>query len=119
MTYKELKIKIKEEQKVLAHRISRAKWLRRPSHRKDMTEEEKKSFISIDSKDVEYFSEWKIARLSWDYRHRHIVYCTMLNNTPYQKIERPSKSNKPDSRRLELHRKEWEGQLDETLHNNS
>ena len=118
MTYKELKNKIKEEQKEFSRRISRAKWLRRPSHRKDMTEEEKEIFISI-SKDGEYFSEWKIARLSWDFRHRHIVYCTMFNNTPYQKIESPSKSNKPDSRRLDLHKKEWEGQLDEALHNNS
>ena len=69
MTYKELKNKIKEEQKEFSRRISRAKWLRRPSHRKDMTEEEKEIFISI-SKDGEYFSEWKIARLSWDFRHR-------------------------------------------------
>lgn len=118
MTYKELKNKIKEEQKEFCRKISRAKYLRKPKHRENITEEEKKFFIS-DYDGVEYFGDWKIARLSWDYRHRHIVYCTMFNNTPYQKIERPSNGNKPDSRRLELHKKEWEGQLDEALRNNS
>jgi len=118
MTYKELKNKIKEEQKSLAVKISRGKFLRKPSHRDNMTDEEKEFYIrTYDG--ISYFGDWKVEQLSWKYRHRHIVYCNMFNNTPYEKIERPRISNKPRSKDLERYKKEWGEQLDETLRDNS
>lgn len=110
MTYKDLKNKIKEEQKTLALEIRRGKFLRKPDNRTDITEDDKELYYSYDG-----FNCWKIERLSWDYRHRHIAFCNMFYNTPYERIESPKKSNHPDTHRLDFHKKEWEGQLDEAL----
>ena len=47
------------------------------------------------------------------YRHRHIIYCQMFNNTPYALIEQPRDENKPSSYHLNDIKKRWEAELDE------
>lgn len=101
MTYKELKNKIKEEQKDLAQKIRLGKTGRKPKNRSD-----------------ENYSEWQ--KLEWnqrDYRHNHIIYCNMFNRTPYELIEQPRDENRPKSWKLDNIRKKWEAELDEALRN--
>lgn len=99
MTYKELKHKIKEEQKSLALKIRNGKTGRKPSRR------------NFDNQ-TDYDSlEWNQS----DYRHRHIVYCNMFNKTPYELIEQPRDDNRPSSYQLEKIQKGWEAELDEAL----
>jgi hypothetical protein len=112
MNFKEVKSKIKEEQKELAKRITRGKFLRKAKNRADITDDEKKYFIYKFS-DEEHFMNWKVEQLSNDYRHRHIVYCNMFNNTPYDKIEKPREKNSPDGVKLSKIRKSWESMIDE------
>jgi hypothetical protein len=102
MTYKELKLKIKEEQKALAKQIKECKPLRKPRNRVDASEELLRSCWSDHS---------------WEYRHKHIVYCYMFNGTPYEKIEQPREDNTPSSGYLEKIKNEWEALLDEAIHN--
>jgi hypothetical protein len=102
MTYKELKHKIKEEQKVLAHKIRLCKPLRKPDNWAAASEETQK------------LCRWN--NYSWEFRHRHIIYCHMFNNTPYDAIETTIRSdNRPSTLLLDKIRKEWEAELDETL----
>jgi len=103
MTYKELKLKIKEEQKELAQKIRTGKFLRKPANYKQYKGKNKDGLI------------WDLPWNKSLYRHRHIVYCQMFNNTPYNQIEQPRGENKPSSDRLEMFRKKWEDQLDEAL----
>ena len=112
MTYKDLKNKIKEEQKALALDIRRGKFLRKPINRTDVTEDDKDLYYSSWDDD---FSNWKVESLSDEYRHKHIAYCTFFNNTPYDLIESPRDDNKADSRAIQSYMDEWEGQLDEAL----
>lgn len=114
MNFKDLKNKIKEEQKTLALKIRRGKFLRKPINRETMTDEEKSHYI-WSYKDKDYFLNDKVDWLSEDYRHRHIVYCNMFNNTPYEKIETPRDDNLPNSHIINKIREEWENDLDETL----
>jgi hypothetical protein len=93
MTFKELKNKIKEEQKTLAQKIREHK-----SQRK---------LVKYGYVEGLVFNQYK-------YRHTHIAYCTFFNNTPYEKIE--SKCHeKPSSRKLDDLKKKWESQIDEAL----
>jgi hypothetical protein len=110
MTYKDLKNKIKEEQKTLALKIRRGKFLRKPDNRKDVTEEDKELYYYRG-----FFENFKVELLGEDYRHRHIIYCNMFNNTPYERIEFPRDENLPNTHILDRIRKEWENELDEAL----
>ncbi len=112
MLYKELKLKIKEQQKSLAQQIKRGKSLRKPKDRIDVTPEDKKLYYSTWGDKV--FANWRIESLSWEYRHKHIVYCTFFNRTPYEMVEKFCREN-PDSNKLKNIEKEWEGLLDEAL----
>ena len=113
MNFKDLKNKIKEEQKELAQVISRGKYLRKPRRRIDITEKEKKKYFWSS-----YYSYDKVKDLGSAYRHKHIVYCQMFNNTPYDKIEKPSDENKPSQGLLDEIKKDWESEIDEeTLRN--
>ena len=114
MTYKELKNKIKEEQKTLALQIRRGKYLRKPDHRVDITKEDRKLYYY-----GQIFDDWNVTKLSQKYRNKHIVYCHMFNNTPYGQIEQPREGNKPSSKQMDTYRKEWENLLDETLRNSA
>ena len=114
MTYKDLKNKIKEEQKDLALKIRRGKFLRKPKNRTDVTKEDKKLFFYGSE-----FEPWEVKTLSRTYRHRHIIYCHMFNNTPYDKIEMPRDNNSPEAYLLEKIRENWEKELDETLRNSA
>lgn len=96
MTFKELKNKIKEEQKILAQDI------------KDFKEQRK------DSPDGYVEGLWHRQN---DYRHIHIAYCQYFNNTPYNLIEQPRDGNKPDSRRLRNISTSWEMVTGEALRN--
>ena len=98
MTFKELKNKIKEEQKELASHIRNGKSGRKPSNRND-------------SNSADHYRLWRNRD---DYRHIHIAYCTMFNRTPYEAIERNC-NEEPSKRRIENIKKEWEGMLDEAL----
>jgi len=42
-----------------------------------------------------------------------IVVSLIINNTPYDKIDKPRKEHKPNTSRLNSIRKSWESQLDE------
>ncbi len=99
MTFKELKKKIKEEQKSLAQKIKNGKSGRKPGNRDDSN---MKDFNNLD---------WN----RHGYRHSHIAYCQFFNNTPYSMIEEPRDDNSPSSNRLETIQKGWESQLDEAL----
>jgi len=102
MTYKELKHKIKEEQKDLAHKIRICKPLRKPDNWAKASEETKKLC--------------RYERYSWTFRHRHIIYCHMFNGTPYDKIETTVReNNRPYAHLLNKIRNEWEAELDEDL----
>ncbi len=97
MTKKQLKLQIKTELKSLAKDIRTGKGLRKPKNQtgKDLS---------------------KLSRLEWNrdsYRHKHIAYCSMFNNTPYHMIECPRDDNKPSKYTLESYKKEWEGLIDE------
>jgi len=97
MTKKQLKLQIKEQLKSLAKDIRTGKGLRKPKNQtgKDLS---------------------KLDRLEWNrdsYRHKHIAYCIMFNNTPYHMIECPREGNKPSKYTLESYKKEWEGLIDE------
>lgn len=102
MNFKDLKNKIKQEQKQLAQDIKTCKPLRKPSNWETASDETKQLCRGTSS---------------WEYRHRHIVYCQMFNNTPYELIEQPRDNNRPSSHYLEKIKKEWEKELDEALDN--
>lgn len=104
MTRKELKQKIKEEQKTLAQNIKRCRPLRKPH-----------LFQAASLKMQQQCLSWKVQSWSWEYRHNHIAYCQMFNNTPYALIEQPRDNNRPSSRLLDKIRNEWESKLDEEV----
>lgn len=98
MTYKELKKKIKEEQKSLAKSIRNGKTGRKPKNQNNKN-----------------MSDWNCLETNQEqYRHRHIVYCTMFNKTPYELIEQPRDNNKPSSYYLDKIKDEWEAKIDKT-----
>ncbi len=103
MTYKELKHKIKEEQKSLAQKIRICKPLRKPKNW-DSASEKTKQLCS---------GGW--GRYSWEFRHRHIIYCKMFNKTPYGMIEQPRDHNPPSSYLLKKFKEEWESQIDDEV----
>jgi len=123
MNFKELKKQIKEQQKQLAINIKRGKFLQSPKNWHLMTDQERKTYIykvhrSGYSSITDGFMNWKVDQLSVEYRHIHIAYCTFFNNTPYDKIEKPAKDNRPHTSRLDLIKKSWMKLLDEeTLRN--
>ena len=93
MTFKELKNKIKEEQKALAQKIREQKSQR---------------------KLVKYGYVEGLFRNQYTYRHVHIMYCHFFNNTPYEKIEAKC-HEAPSSSYLDSLRKKWENEIDEAL----
>jgi len=95
MTFKELKYKIKEEQKSLAQKIKEQK-----SKRKE----------SSDGYVLGLFNN------RYNYRHFHIAYCQFFNNTPYDEIEK-SCHEYPNTDRINKLKKNWEIQIDEALRN--
>jgi len=99
MTYKELKRHIKEEQKALAKAIKKGKSARKPSNRNE--------------ENIGYYNALYWNRIN--YRYKHIVYCQMFNNTPYEKIEQPREYNPINKSRLDKIKKEWESLLDEQI----
>jgi len=100
MTYRDLKLKIKEEQKTLAQDIRNGKVGRKPSKRNDENYEDWDSL------------EWN----QYEYRHTHIAYCEFFNNTPYELIENFTYDS-PDRNRIDNLKNEWDGELDEALRN--
>ena len=99
MTYKELKLKIKEEQKTLAKAIRQGKNARKPDNRNE--------------ENIGFYEALFWNRIN--YRYKHIAYCSMFNNTPYEKIEQPRKYNPINKNRLDRIKKEWESLLDEQI----
>jgi len=101
MTFKELKNKIKEEQKTLAQNIRNGKSGRKPDNRGD---DNLKDYKNLD---------WNRDH----YRHTHVAYCLFFNNTPYEKIENPREENSPRSSTIESLKEKWSGEIDEALRN--
>jgi len=99
MTFKELKNKVKEEQKTLAQKIRNGKVGRKPSNR---NEDNKKDFDDL---------FWN----KYHYRHNHIAYCQFFNNTPYDMIESPRGDNDPCLGTVDDIKKGWMEKLDEAL----
>ncbi len=99
MTYKELKKQIKEEQKSLARAIKKGKSARKPSNRN----EENRGFY-----DALYWNRI-------NYRYKHIAYCNMFNNTPYEKIEQPRDCNPINKARIKNIKIDWWSLLDEQI----
>ena len=112
MTFKELKQKIKEEQKELAQIISRGKYLRKPCRRTDITKEDKNLYYF-----GAHYEPWKVEELRYNFRHRHIAYCQLFNKTPYSSIETPREENLPSKSLIKNFENEWLGELDEALRN--
>lgn len=91
MTFKELKLKIKKEQKTLAQEIKEAKSTR---------------------KQVPY---GYVSGLDYDrdeFRHKHIAYCQFFNKTPYNMIEQSCYED-PRKSTIESYMTNWESQIDE------
>lgn len=91
MTFKELKLQIKEEQKALAAEIRLGKSGRKPKNRNE------------DNEDA-YHSLYHNKR---NYRHKHIAYCMFFNKTPYKKIENPNEFNKPNLHLVDSYKTKW------------
>lgn len=116
MTFKELKNKIKEEQKQLALKIRRGKFLRKPKNRVGMTDEDRHLYFYRYDQYKEAFFNGSYA-MSGDYRARHIAYCMFFNNTPYGMIEKP-REDADYSKTLAISRskdfiKKWKSEIDE------
>jgi len=92
MTKKQLKTKIKTELKSLAQKIREQK-----NKRKHVAD----GYVS----GLDYNRD--------SYRHKHIAYCLMFNNTPYHMIECPRDNNKARKYVLDKYKSEWEGLIDE------
>jgi len=93
MNFKDLKHKIKEEQKQLAQTIKNQK-----SKRKEVPY----GYVS----GLDYNRD--------DYRHIHIAYCQFFNNTPYGMIEQTCHTD-PRKSTIESYMKTWESDLDEDV----
>ena len=100
MTFKELKKKIKEEQKELAQSIKLGKPLRKPS-----------VYDKADGDSIDAYHDMCWNRR--EYRHTHIAYCQFFNNTPYALIEQPRDNNLPDKTQVFVTTKKWEAEIDE------
>lgn len=106
MTFKELRKRVKEEQKQLAKDIRRGKYLRKPSNRTDITDDDKNLYYHYGD-----FETYMVEGLSWNYRHYHVAYCTFFNNTPYNLIE-SSPAKGPDTERIRLIKEGWESEIE-------
>jgi len=95
MTYKELKNKIREEQKSLAQKIR--------------TQKSKRKEVADGYVEGLFYNQDQ-------YRHTHIAYCQFFNNTPYGLIEQQC-HEKPRKNSIESHMTIWESQIDEALRN--
>lgn len=93
MNFKDLKNKIKEEQKQAAQTIKDQK-----SKRKEVADG---YVIGLD-----YNRD--------DYRHIHIAYCQFFNNTPYGMIEQTCHTD-PRKSSIESYIKSWESEIDEDV----
>jgi len=89
---KQLKTKIKEEQKTRAISIRLLKAARKPS------------VYSLDP--TMYDKLGDLDRLRYNYRHIHIAYCTYFNNTAYEDIERTCDEMPSDNYLIKL-KVEW------------
>ena len=99
MTFKELKNKIKEEQKALAQQIRNGKVGRKPGNRNEDNLGDFKDLV------------WN----RYHYRHTHVAYCEFFNNTPYEKIESPRSENDPSLNTINNLKEAWQGQISEAI----
>jgi len=105
MTFKELKNKIKKEQKERASSIRILKAARKPH--------------VYNSNPALYDKIGDLYSLRYNYRHVHIAYCMYFNKTEYDDIEKKCREN-PYTGKIDGYIKEWsyvvEASKDETLH---
>jgi hypothetical protein len=115
MTFKQLKNQIKEEQKQLALKIRRGKFLRKPKNRVDLTDNDKRLYFYRyqDYKD-RFFTD--TGKLSLEYRHIHVAYCEFFNKTEYGMIEQnPRFTMYFDRSYCERMKEHWESVIDEDV----
>jgi hypothetical protein len=93
MNFKDLKNKIKEEQKSLAQKIR---------NKKSKRKESQYGYVE----NLDYYRD--------NYRHIHIAYCQFFNNTPYGMIEQTCHQD-PRQSTIETYMKKWELELDEDV----
>ena len=93
MTYKELKHKIKEEQKSLAQKIK---------EKKSKRKESQYGYVHGLDYDRDQF------------RHIHIAYCQFFNKTPYGMIEQTCHED-PRKSTIESYMTNWENQIDDEV----
>ena len=105
MTFKELKNKIKKEQKERASSIRILKAARKPH--------------VYNSNPALYDKIGDLDSIRYNYRHVHIAYCMYFNNTEYGDIEKECRED-PYTGKINQYKKEWsyivEASKDETLH---
>lgn len=99
MNRKELMIKIKEEQKLLAVKIRALKSSRKQGNRKGRPL---------------YQIEADVDTNKYKYRHVHIAYCEMRGRTR-DEIEKPRIDNPASQSRIDKYKKEWMEQIDEDV----
>jgi len=92
MTFKELKNKIKKEQKDRAVKIRILKAARKPH--------------VYNSNPALYDKIGDLDSLRYNYRHVHIAYCMYFNNTKYDNIEKKCEEN-PYIEKIDQYKKEW------------
>lgn len=95
MKFKELKNKIKEEQKKLARKIKSLKAKRKVT-----------PYGYVSGLDDERFK----------YRHKHVAYCQFFNNTPYEKIE-PNTHGGLYKNTINKYYRKWNNELEEDVRN--
>lgn len=96
--FKQLKLKIKAEQKEKASAIRLLKLARKPS---------------VYAKDPDMYNKLgDLDSLRYHYRHIHIAYCTYFNNTKYEDIERTC-DEMPSNNYLIKLKVEWDSNIRE------
>lgn len=123
MTFKELKNQIKEQQKELARKIRRGKFLRKPDNRRtsDITKEDKSLYYYKGYGGGSWYDVWKVKELSREYRHVHIAYCQFFNGTDYALIENPRDEydHRPNMSTVDAYMNTWKEMIDEDVRRNA
>ena len=100
MNYKQLKNKIKEEQKDRAIKIRILKAARKPS---------------VYNSNPEFYNKLgSLENHQWEYRHIHIAYCKFFNHTPYEKIERTC-NEFPSEYKIDEFINNWTEEIDDEV----
>lgn len=99
MTFKETKQKIKDELKFIAEQIRMGKSVRKPRMYDEAGRLDKDAYYNLFMNRHEF-------------RHMHIAYCELFNRTLRKNIEQPDIYNKPNSKKIDRYKEEWESMIE-------